>query len=91
MVRDRDGKRVLATVPGASAGESRERPITATLWRYLGYFARIRERTDCVGVNYWGGEIRMDKKLAPHRRHVSNFGSPVTCSRTGNPWLELRG
>jgi hypothetical protein len=65
MADDRDGKWVPATVPGASVRGTREQPIRASLWRYLGYFVGVCECTNGVGVNYWGLRIRMDGVLAP--------------------------
>lgn len=51
--------------PRSGSLARRERPITATLWRYLGYFDGRRGRADSVGVNYWGGEFRTGRNLAP--------------------------
>ena len=46
----------------ASAENGRLAQVYGVIWDVS---TEGRGRTDCVGVNYWGGEIRMDKNLAP--------------------------
>jgi hypothetical protein len=72
MVDQRDGKRVPATLPGASVRGIRERSIPASPWRYLGYFARMHGYTDGTDVNYRGLRIRMDGVLAPREQPCYN-------------------
>jgi hypothetical protein len=64
-----------------------ERPITASLWRYLGCFDGGRGRTDCVGVNYWGGEIRMDRSLAPQVKQRVFHGGETLAKWLIIKWL----